>query len=116
MAYQDFFDTVEETSPFGTGKTRRRALNIKRIRKLGDGPLPADNDLESVLHLTRIVRAEYEAYGTDHNNLLLSDEDSWDALQALRSALKRHDIRFDPPWSPTGARSVGERLQASRRE
>src|SRR5699024_4844423 len=52
--------------------------------------------LETALELTRLVRAEYESYGTEKSHLRTDADEARAALKALRMLLKRRGIVFDP--------------------
>lgn len=69
------------------------------VRELARGRIRGDDDLASAIELTRVVRAEYEAFGTDTNMVTLSEEDAREALRCLRLVLQRQGVQFRPPWS-----------------
>jgi hypothetical protein len=71
---------------------------MELIRSLMRGPLLHDDSLATALAFTRVVRGEFEAYGTDSTQLM-SDDESREALRSLRQTLRRQGIDFKPEWS-----------------
>lgn len=76
----------------------QQVLNLELLRQLGDGPIAGDNDLESARWLTRLVSSEFEKFGTDGRQMILTEDDSLDVLAVLRKVVGRHGIRFKPPF------------------
>lgn len=67
------------------------------LSELRGGPLPGDDDLETAITLTRLVRGELEAFGTGGGEQF--DEDQIEAAQrCLRVVLERQGINFKFPW------------------
>ena len=97
MHIDDLFRKPPDTgNPWGSAKTE---LNSELLNQLAQGTAADPNPLETALSLTRLVRDEFEAFGTDPAFLRTSEDESRAALRALRLALKRHGIEFRPPWS-----------------
>lgn len=96
MRIKDFFE-----EPAGTGNpwdSSEPVLNADLITQLAQGTAHDPNPLETALELTRLVRAEYESYGTEKSHLRTDEDEARAALKALRMLLKRRGIVFDPPW------------------
>ena len=96
MRISDFFQ-----EPAGTGNpwdSSKPVLNADLITQLAQGTAHDPNPLETALELTRLVRAEYESYGTEKSHLRTDEDEARAALRALRMLLKRRGIVFDPPW------------------
>ena len=75
----------------------RRSVNIDLIKNLARGPIAGDDDLESAMSLTRLVRGAYTSFGTD-GSADVGPEESRIILRALKMVLQRRGIVFDPPW------------------
>lgn len=87
MRIKDFF---EESA--GTGNpwdSSQPVLNADLITQLAQGTAYDPNPLETALELTRLVRAEYESYGTEKSHLRTDEDEARAALRALRMLLKR---------------------------
>lgn len=96
MRIDDFFLEAPDTgNPWDTQKTE---FNSDLLTQLAKGAVPGVNPLEAALALTRLVRQEYESYGTEKANLRTSEEEARAALMTLRIVLKRQGIEFKLPW------------------
>lgn len=96
MRIDDFF----QESP-GTGNpwdSQETELNAELLTQLAQGTAPDPKPLETALSLTRFVREEFEAFGTEPAGLRISEEEARAALRTLRLVLQRQGIEFKPPW------------------
>lgn len=94
MRIKDFFEEPTETgNPWDSSEP---VLNAGLITQLAQGTAHDPNPLETALELTRLVRAEYESYGTEKSHLRTDEDEARAALKALRMLLKRRGIAFDP--------------------
>lgn len=63
MRIDDFFQESPDTgNPWDSQETE---LNVELLTQLAQGTAHDPNPLETALSLTRLVRAEYESYGTE---------------------------------------------------
>ena len=96
MRIDDFFQESPDTgNPWDTQETE---LNAELLTQLAQGTAPDSNPLETALSLTRFVREEFEAFGTEPAGLRVSEEEARAALRTLRLVLQRQGIEFKPPW------------------
>lgn len=96
MQIDDFFiETPDPGSPWGSAQVE---LNSDLMLQLAQGTVSDGNALETALSLVRLVRREYEAFGTDQSQVTISEDESRMALRTLRVVLQRHGIEFKPPW------------------
>ncbi|MCT1774958.1 hypothetical protein [Brachybacterium sp. p3-SID957] len=72
-------------------------LDVEKIEAFGKARVPGDDDVESVLSLTYLVKEQFEAFGTGGGESV-SDEESRTLNQAVKRSLARHGITFDPGW------------------
>ncbi|MGO1320971.1 MAG: hypothetical protein ACTMIK_12070 [Galactobacter sp.] len=101
MRTDDFYIQVEEalsSAPWDTATTLVTKLNEELMRKLDQGALPGDDDLQTALYLARFVYREFELFATHDEEVFISDEQSRDLLKTLRRVLYRHEIVMNPPW------------------
>lgn len=99
MRIDDFFIEVPDSgnawaAPEGT----KTVLDADLMLQLASGTVADDEYLETAVSLTRLVRREYEWYGTAGENVVISDDESRDVLRTLRQVLQRQGIEFKPPW------------------
>lgn len=87
----------EPTDPLDPWGKVRRSVNLDLIKNLARGPLAGDDDLESAMSLTRLVRDAYTSFGTDRS-ADVEPEESRIILRALTMVLERRGITFEPPW------------------
>jgi len=100
MRFDDFFEEVPEPiAAWALPGATKHVVKMGLVRDLAEGPISGDDDLASAIALTRVVRAEYEAFGTDDKMVILSEEEAREALRALRLVLQRQGVQFRPPWS-----------------
>ncbi|PMB99014.1 hypothetical protein [Brevibacterium luteolum] len=96
MRIDDFFQESPDTgNPWDSQETE---LNAELLTQLAQGTAHDPNPLETALSLTRLVRAEYESYGTEKAHLRTDEDEARAALKTLRMVLKRRGIVFNPPW------------------
>lgn len=96
MRIDDFFQESPDTgNPWDSQETE---LNAELLTQLAQGTAPDPNPLETALSLTRFVREEFEAFGTEPAGLRVSEEEARAALRTLRLVLQRQGIEFKPPW------------------
>lgn len=96
MRIDDFFQESPDTgNPWDSQETE---LNAELLTQLAQGTAPDPNPLETALSLTRLVREEFEAFGTEPAGLRVSEEEARAALRTLRLVLQRQGIEFKPPW------------------
>lgn len=96
MQVDDFFiETPDPGSPWGSEQVE---LNNDLLLQLVQGTFSDSNALETALSLVRLVRREYEAFGTDQSQVTISEDESRMALRTLRVVLQRQGIEFKPPW------------------
>ena len=96
MRIDDFFQESPDTgNPWDSQETE---LNVELLAQLAQGTAHDPNPLETALSLTRLVRAEYESYGTEKAHLRTDEDEARAALKTLRMVLKRRGIVFNPPW------------------
>lgn len=96
MRIDDFFQESPDTgNPWDSQETE---LNVELLTQLAQGTAHDPNPLETALSLTRLVRAEYESYGTEKAHLRTDEDEARAALKTLRMVLKRRGIVFNPPW------------------
>ena len=89
--------TEEVVDPSDAWSRVNRNVNLDRIKRLAGGPIAGDDDLESAMSLTRLVRGAYTSFGTD-GSADVGPEESRIILRALKMVLQRRGIVFDPPW------------------
>lgn len=109
MRTDDFYIQVEEAlspAPWDTATTLVTKLNEELMRKLDQGALPGDDDLQTALYLTRFVHHEFEMFATHDEEVFISDEESRELLKTLRRVLHRHEIVMNPPWRDLTSFSV----------
>lgn len=87
----------EPADPLDPWGKVRRSVNLDLIKNLARGPLAGDDDLESAMSLTRLVRGAYTSFGTDRS-ADVEPEESRIILRALTMVLERRGITFEPPW------------------
>jgi hypothetical protein len=75
----------------------RQHLNVSLVEQLRLAPIPGASDLEAAIALARVLHEEFARFGTDGSQQL-TDQEARDALQSLRSVLKRLGVKFDPPF------------------
>ena len=97
MRLDDFFTTTPPVSDMWGDAATSSALNADLLREIMKRPVPGDDHLETAVSLTRLVRREFEASGTDSSQVI-SVEESELILRTLRLTLKRDGISFEPPW------------------
>ena len=96
MRIDDFFqESPDAGNPWDSQETE---LNAELLTQLAQGTAPDPKPLETALPLTRFVREEFEAFGTEPAGLRLSEEEARAALRTLRLVLQRQGIEFKPPW------------------
>ena len=96
MRIDDFFQESPDTgNPWDSQETE---LNAELLTQLAQGTAPDPKPLETALSLTRFVREEFEAFGTEPAGLRISEEEARAALRTLRLVLQRQGIEFKPPW------------------
>ena len=96
MRIDDFFqESPDAGNPWDSQETE---LNVELLAQLAQGTAHDPNPLETALSLTRLVRAEYESYGTEKAHLRTDEDEARAALKTLRMVLKRRGIVFNPPW------------------
>lgn len=96
MRIDDFFkDVPDPRNPWGTVQVE---LDSDLMLQLVKGTVSDGNSLETALSLIRLVRREYEAFGTDQSQVGISEDESREVLRALRVVLQRQGIEFKPPW------------------
>lgn len=96
MRIDDFFQESPDTgNPWDAQETE---LNAELLTQLAQGTAPDPKPLETALSLTRFVREEFEAFGTEPAGLRISEEEARAALRTLRLVLQRQGIEFKPPW------------------
>lgn len=96
MRIDDFFMEVPDPgNPWGSVKDE---LNSDLLLQLVKGTVSDSNPLETALSLIRLVRREYEAFGTDQTQVSISEDESREVLRTLRVVLQRQGIEFKPPW------------------
>ncbi|MET7578013.1 adenine nucleotide alpha hydrolase family protein [Micrococcus luteus] len=88
---------IEEPAPGNPWSLPHRKLNLEQIKRLADGPIPGDDDLESAVNLAKLVHETYENHAT-HNDHGRTDEEGYAILRALRLVLHRYGIPLDLPW------------------
>ncbi|WP_055544287.1 hypothetical protein [Streptomyces kanamyceticus] len=74
-------------------------FDSKLAQQLRQGELEDYSDLEAGYALTRLMKSELTAYGTDQSQKKLTDEDSALAIRSLKAVLRRLDVPFDPPFN-----------------
>lgn len=100
MRFDDFFEEIPDPAMvWANPDATKRVVKMDLVRELAKGRIVGDDELASAIALTRVVRAEYEAFGTDDKMVTLSEEDAREALRSLRLVLQRQGIQFRPPWS-----------------
>ena len=87
----------EPDGPLDPWGKSSHSLNIDLIKNLARGPIAEDDDLETTISLTRLVRRAYTSFGTDHAEDV-EPEESQIILRSLKQVLKRHGLTFNPPW------------------
>ena len=87
--------TEEVVDPSDAWSRVNRNVNLDRIKRLAGGPIAGDDDLESAMSLTRLVRGAYTSFGTD-GSADVGPEESRIILRALKMVLQRRGIVFDP--------------------
>jgi len=85
VRFDDFFEEVPDpalvcVNPDAT----KRVVKMDLVRELAKGRIVGDDELASAIALTRVMRAEYEAFGTNDKMVTLSEEDAREALRSLR--------------------------------
>ena len=96
MRIDDFFQESPDTgNPWDSQETE---LNAELLTQLAQGAAPDPKPLETALSLTRFVREEFEAFGTEPAGLRISEEEARAALRTLRLVLQRQGIEFKRPW------------------
>lgn len=99
VRYEELFEEVpDEAMSWARPDATKRVVNMDLVRELSERRIPGDNDLETAISLSRIVRAEFEFFGTDNSQVTLTDAESSAALSALRVLARRQGITFQPPW------------------
>ena len=93
MIDDDFFEEKGITG-FGTPKFKLRKDLLNSLRA---GPLPSDGDLTFAIVLTRLVRSEFEAFGTGGGERL-SDPELELAQRTLRGSYTGIGIDLSLPW------------------
>ena len=96
MRTDDFFQETPDTG--NPWDSQEAELNAELLTQLAQGTAPDLNPLETALSLTRFVREEYEAFGTEPAGLRVDEEEARAALRTLRLVLQRQGIDFKPPW------------------
>lgn len=94
----DFYTepTVTASDPWGPSVSKSE-FKIELLDRLRSGPLPDDDDLETAISLTRIVRGDLEKYGTSGGQEFTDGEIEL-AQRTLSAVLARHGIIFRLPW------------------
>lgn len=96
MRIDDFFQEPPDTG--NPWESQNPELNTELLTQLLQGTALDPNPLETALSLTRFVREEYEAFGTETAGLRVSEDEARVALRTLRLVLQRQGIEFKPPW------------------
>ncbi|MFF5363163.1 hypothetical protein ACFY4I_27855 [Streptomyces scabiei] len=73
-------------------------FDSKLAQQLRQGELEGRTDLEAAHALTRLMKSELTAYGTDQSQKL-SDDESALAMRVLKTVLRRLGVAFDPPFN-----------------
>ena len=98
MQDDDLFEVVPsalDANPWDHPPTLK--LRTDLLDQLRAGSVPGHDDLSSALALTRLVRAELEAFGTGGGEKL-GDADIALAQRTLRAVLQRLGIELTLPW------------------
>src|SRR5699024_11225945 len=90
MRIKDFFEEPTETgNPWDSSEP---VLNAGLITQLAQGTAHDPNPLETALELTRLVRAEYESYGTEKSHLRTDEDEARRSEEHTSELQSRFDL------------------------
>lgn len=98
MHIDDFFKDVPDAGNIWAPEGTKTVLDSDLMLQLAKGTVRDDDPLETAISLTRLVRREYEWFGTAGENVVISDDESREVLRTLRLVLQRQGVEFKPPW------------------
>lgn len=96
MQLDDFFEE-RDPSALSRSTSPRLVFRDTVLTELRHGPISDDNDLETAISLSGLLRSEFEAYGTAGGERL-KDNQATMATRTLRIVLLRHGYDLKLPW------------------